>query len=165
MKSGSTIMRVLLILLFLSGISINLFGNIEISAGTSIQLNISTYNFTYSYCLDGTLLYGMGYPVFLGIKYDYQDNFQRLALISVIRFLPEEWHLKIDMAAGGGLASINSSPLQYTFFTIGVIPKVFLGSDMMEGSFIYASVFFMDITTEVSAYSFLNGSAGVGYEF
>lgn len=158
-------MKGLLILLFLSLISVKGFGNIEISVGTSIQLDITTYNFTYSYCLDGTLLYGMGYPVFLGIKYDYQDNFQRLAAISVIRFLPEEWRLKIDIAGGGGISSINGSPYQYIFFTAGVIPKVFLGSDMMEGSFIYVSIFLFDITTEIAAYSYLNGSAGVGYEF
>jgi hypothetical protein len=143
----------------------NISANTEISIGTSLQLNISTYDFLYSYCIDGTILYSIGYPVFIGIKYDYQENFQRLAVLSVIRLLPAEWHLKIDIAGGGGLAAINGSPYQYAFFTAGVMPKIFLGDNMMEGPFIYVSVYFMDITTETAAFSFLDGSAGVGYEF
>ncbi len=158
-------MKIILIFLILSCTFCRLSGSVELSVGTSMQLDISTYNFTYSYSLDGTLLYGIGYPVFIGVKYDYQDNFQRIAAISVIRFLPDRWHFKIDLGAGGGLASINGSPLQYSFFTAGIIPKLFLGENMMEGPFIYVSAFFMDITTEVAAYSFLNGSAGVGFEF
>ncbi len=158
-------MKVLLILLILSCICEKIFGNIEISLGTSLQFDITTTNFTYSYCIDGTLLYGIGYPIFIGLKYDYQDNFQRLAAISVIRILPERWRLKLDLCAGGGLASVDGSPLQYAFFTAGLMPKYFIGESMLDGPFIYASVFFMDMTTEVAAYSFLDGTAGVGYEF
>ncbi len=158
-------MKILIILFFLSFTTPYLFASMEVSIGTSMQLNITTYDFTYSYCIDGTALFSIGYPVFAGVKYDYQDNFQRIAVLSVIRFLPNEWHLKFDIAGGGGLSSINGSTLKYAFFTAGIMPKFFFGDNMLEGPFVYASIFFMDLTTETAAYSFLESTAGVGYEF
>ena len=137
-----------------------LFGNLEFSVGTAMQVNVTSYDLSYSYSMDATVLYSIFYPFLVGAKFDYQENFKRLSILSVWRLLPENWWIKIDLIGGGGLSSINNSEFKYVYFTGGISPKIFF-----EQCFFYISAYYTDITTDIKAYSFVNGSVGVGIYF
>lgn len=140
------------------------YADIETSFGSDMQINISTKVPTYSWSLDGNVFFWVNYPFLAGIKFDYQENFQRISILGAVRLSPDNWIVKMDLLAGGGLASVYYSEWKYPFFTAGVSPKIFIGNELY-GAFIHTSVYIMDIQTDSKSLTYLTGSAGVGFYF
>jgi len=134
------------------------FGSVEINLGTDLQVCMTTNGDYYSWDLSAMALLQAGYPLLAGLRYDYQDNFQRIAVLTGVRFFPQDWPLKADLLGGGGLASIDGGPYQDAYFTFGVMPKYFF-----KASMIYASFFFTDIEAYGYEYDFVNTEIGIGF--
>ncbi|NPV01920.1 MAG: hypothetical protein HPY53_11120 [Brevinematales bacterium] len=150
--------RLLLFILLVSGTAAASYASsIEASVGMVNQVNITELPATYSWKLSFEALYRLSFPILLGAQFNFQDGYQEIILVPVIRLFSYS-EFNIDINIGGGLAAIKESGFIFTLLNAGISIKYFL-----ETSFFKVGVTYTDLIVVDQALQYIN--TGIYYGF
>ena len=130
----------------------------EISFGPAMNLNFSTDStnntgIVYNQKLIVQWIYHDkgSYPIFMGLRYGYSDNYNEVLVLTGLRLLPKYFKFKMDVNFGGGLSKLGAEPFKHAVLFTGVSFVV-----LLEKAHIAFDIAYTDMQLGTKPASFLS---------